>query len=166
MNELTFRHEVRESDHEAVAEILRSSGSFREQEVLVGLELLDETLNPRPDTDYLWVLAETEASTLAGFACYGNVPMTEGTFDLYWIAVGSEFRGRGVASRIEAVVVERLQAARARWLIAETSSTPSYHAARRFYERAGYSLLESIADYYREGDDRLTYGKRVDRDRS
>src|SRR5947207_1196024 len=53
----------------------------------------------RPDTDYCWVLAE-RAGGLVGFACYGPVPMTQGTFDLYWIAVSPEARGTDVAKRL------------------------------------------------------------------
>ncbi len=163
MSDLVLRHDVRPSDRRSIEAILRSSGAFREEEVQVGLELLDETLDPRPDTDYLWILAESPDSTLLGFASYGLVPMTEGTFDLYWIAVAGEARGRGIAVHLESAVVERLRLLKGRWLIAETSSTPPYEAARRFYERSGYRLLETIPEYYRKGDDRLTYGKRLDR---
>ena len=163
MRELTFRRDLRETDREAIAAILRSSGAFREQEVLVGLELLEETLNPRPETDYLWLVAEDRSSRIHGFVCFGAVPMTEGTFDLYWIVVAREARGRGVATSLESQVVERVRSMGGRWLLAETSSQATFLSARRFYEKTGYSLLETIPDFYREGNDRLTYGKRVDR---
>lgn len=163
MIDVTLRDEVQPADRDAIHAILQSSGAFREEEIAVGLELLDETLNPRPDTDYLWAVAEDSNHVVMGFACYGLVPMTEGTFDLYWIAVASEARGAGVASLLERYVAGVVQRLRGRWLIAETSSTPPYEAARRFYQRSGYSRLETIPDYYRPGDDRVLYGKRLDR---
>ena len=140
--------------------ILRYSGVFREEEIVVGLELFDETLAPRLDTDYEWVVAEVGES-IAGFACYGPVPMTVGTYDLYWIAVAPEARGTAVATLLDEAVESRTKAKDGRWLLAETSSTAPFEAARRFYARRGYALLERLPDYYRDGDDRLTFGKRL-----
>jgi GNAT superfamily N-acetyltransferase len=89
--------------------------------------------------------------------------LTEGTFDLYWIAVTAEARGSGVAARLDEAVTAEVRQAGGRWLRAETSSTPAYGPAHRFYERRGYTLLERIDDFYRPGDARLTFGKRLDR---
>jgi len=149
-------------DREAVETILRASGAFRPEEVNVGLELVEESLEPSPGTDYQWQVAELDGRVV-GFACFGAVPMTEGTFDLYWLAVDPALRGRGFAAILDDAVSEAVKRQGGRWLLAETSSTPPYAAARRFYEKQGYRLQERIADFYREGDDRLTFGKRVDR---
>ncbi|WP_435006035.1 N-acetyltransferase family protein [Tundrisphaera lichenicola] len=158
--EWTLR-ELRPDDRPEVARILESSGAFRPDEVAVGLELVDETLNPGPSTDYRWSVAEFDGEVV-GFACFGPVPMTQGTFDLYWIAVDTEAQGSGVASRIEQAVVDEVVSLGGRWLVAETSSTPPYAPAHAFYGRRGYRLLGRIEDYYRAGDDRLIYGKRLD----
>ncbi|MDB5349370.1 MAG: Histone acetyltransferase [Planctomycetota bacterium] len=160
MTELILRDALRPEDRSHLERILRASGAFREEEVSVGLELADETLNPRPDTDYLWVLAD-RGGDLLGFACYGLVPMTEGTFDLYWIAVVPEARGSNVATRLDEAVTEAVRKRGGRWVLAETSSTEPYAAARRFYAKRGYCLVERIPDFYRDGDDRVTFGKRV-----
>ena len=98
MAKIRLRHELLKADRPAIEAILQQSGSFREEEIAVGLEIVDETLQPRPDTDYEWILAEVEGKVV-GFACYGPVPMTIGTYDLYWIAVALEVRGSGVASK-------------------------------------------------------------------
>ena len=137
------------------------SGAFRDNEIAVGLELVDESLNPGPATDYCWIMADRHGD-LIGFACYGPVPMTVGTFDLYWIAVAPEVRGTGAAASIDDAVTSAARARGGRWLLAETSSTPPYAPARAFYARRGYRLLSTIPDYYRPGDDRLTFGKRLD----
>jgi ribosomal protein S18 acetylase RimI-like enzyme len=160
MSEMVLRDTLRPEDRGPIAAILRSSGAFRDGEVAVGLELVDETLNPRPDTDYLWLVAERDGSIL-GFACYGPVPMTEGTFDLYWIAVATEAHGSDVASRLDEAVADDVRRRKGRWVLAETSSTEPYNAARRFYQKQGYTLVERIPDFYRDGDDRLTFGKRI-----
>lgn len=153
---------LRSSDRDEIARILRASGVFREQEVTIGLELVDETLNPRPDTDYAWVMAEV-GSDLAGFACYGPVPLTDATYDLYWIAVAPEFRGSNVAANLDEAVTEAVRARNGRWVLAETSSTPPYEPARRFYLKRGYETLSRVKDFYRVGDDRVTFGKRIEK---
>jgi ribosomal protein S18 acetylase RimI-like enzyme len=153
---------LRPTDREAIERILKAASAFRPDEVLVGLELVDETLHPTPTTDYRWSVAEM-GGEVVGFACFGPVPMTEGTYDLYWIAVDPRVRGTPVAPLLDSAVSESVRGLGGRWLLAETSSTPPYAAANRFYLKRGYTLIERIADFYREGDDRLTYGKRVDR---
>jgi GNAT superfamily N-acetyltransferase len=158
--ELTLR-DLGAGDRPDIARILESSGAFRPEEIAVGLELVDETLNPGPSTDYRWWVAERDGGVL-GFACFGPVPMTEGTFDLYWIAVGAEARGTGVAAVIDQAVTDSVRALGGYWLVAETSSTPPYFPAHAFYARRGYRLLGRIEDYYRPGDDRLIFGKRLD----
>ena len=159
-DDLTLR-ELRPDDRPAIAGILESSGVFHAAEVAVGLELVEESLNPGPSTDYVWFLAERDGRVV-GFACYGPVPLTEGTYDLYWIAVHPDAQGSGVASKLDDAVVEAVRGIGGRWLLAETSSTGPYAAARGFYERRGYCLLGRIEDFYRLGDDRLTFGKRLD----
>ena len=158
--DLTLR-ELRPGDRPELLEIMESSGAFRPEEIAVGLELVDETLNPGPSTDYRWWIAEGAGQVL-GFACFGPVPMTEGTFDLYWIAVAPEARGTGVAAGIEEAVADSVRSLGGYWLVAETSSTAPYLPAHAFYARRGYRLLGRIEDYYRPGDDRLIFGKRLD----
>ncbi len=160
MTDLGLRDTLQASDREPIARILRESGAFRGEEIAVGLELIDETLNPRPDTDYSWILAEHQGKLL-GFACFGPVPMTVGTFDLYWIAVDRDQKGQGVAARLDDAVTQAVRSQGGRWVLAETSSTDPYTAAHRFYQKQGYTLVERIPDFYRDGDDRLTFGKRL-----
>lgn len=160
MADFSLRTELRADDRPAIAAILRGTGAFHEAEVAVGLELVDETLDPRPDTDYHWLIAEG-GGQVVGFACYGLVPMTEGTFDLYWIAVSPTVQGSGVAGLLDRSVVDDVRRRGGRWVLAETSSTAPYAAARRFYEKQGYTIVGNVPDFYRDGDDRLTFGKRT-----
>lgn len=160
MPELILRDRLQPSDRDAIGRILQAAGAFRPEEIAIGLELVDESLHPGPSTDYQWRLAEQDGCVV-GFACFGPVPLTEGTFDLYWIAILPQARGAGVADTLDDAVTQAVRNASGRLLLAETSSTPPYEAARRFYRRRGYDVVERIADFYRAGDDRLTFGKRL-----
>ena len=98
---------------------------------------------------------------MAGYACYGATPGTEGTFDLYWIAVDPSTQGRGAGTHLLGEVERRLRVGDERLLIAETSSRAAYEATRRFYERRGYSEQARVAAFYGPGDDRVIYAKRL-----
>jgi hypothetical protein len=52
-----------------------------------------------------------------------------------------------------------MRSAGARMCVIETSSRDDYSATRHFYLACGYDEVARIADFYDEGDDRVTYAK-------
>jgi ribosomal protein S18 acetylase RimI-like enzyme len=151
---------LRRDHRDPVRALLEATGAFRAGEIDVALELFDDGVG-REATDYRHLGVFDDAGTLAGYACYGPTPGTDGTFDLYWIAVHPAHHGRGAGSRLLDAVERRLRDARARLLVIETSSRDDYASTRRFYERRGYVEAARIVDFYAPGDDRLTCCKRI-----
>ncbi len=100
---------------------------------------------------------------LLGMACYGPTPLTEGTFDLYWLAVAPEARGKGIGRALMAGVETSIRRQGARLLVIETSGTSEYRPARRFYLAIGCQRQATIPDFYAPGDDLVIYTKRFDR---
>jgi ribosomal protein S18 acetylase RimI-like enzyme len=98
---------------------------------------------------------------LAGFIAYGPTPMTQGTYDLYWIATDPRVRGGGLGSALLARMEADLRARQARLVRVETSGTDGYDGARTFYEARGYAETARIPDFYREGDDLVILTKRL-----
>jgi len=94
-----------------------------------------------------------------GYACFGATPMTEATYDLYWLVVAENARGRGVGGALVAAVDAELKQRGARIIRVETSSLEGQGGARRFYEKTGFRLAGAIPDFYRQGDDLLVYAK-------
>jgi ribosomal protein S18 acetylase RimI-like enzyme len=94
-----------------------------------------------------------------GYVCVGPAPLTEGTYDLYWIAVDPDTQGRGVGRALLTSAEGEVERRLGRLLLIETSSQDVYQSTVRFYERCGYALLAQIAEYYRPGDDKLVFGK-------
>jgi ribosomal protein S18 acetylase RimI-like enzyme len=94
-----------------------------------------------------------------GYACFGATPMTEGTYDLYWLAVAEDARGRGIGGALFAAVAQELKQREARIVRVETSSLEGQGGARRFYEKVGLRLCGAITDFYRQGDDLLVFAK-------
>lgn len=140
--------------------ILRDTQVFREDEILVALEVLDSFF-ARPGQDYTAVGAFTPGGGLLGFTVAGPTPCTLGTWDLYWIAVSPEAQGMGLGTVLLNEVEGRLAESNARLLIVETSSRPLYDPTRAFYKKRGYREVARVPDFYEPGDARVIYAKRL-----
>ncbi len=75
------------ADRDALREVIRATDMFTAEEEKVAVELMDTFLEQPCQSDYIVDVLEDDAGRPAGYVCYGPTPMTEGTFDLYWIAV-------------------------------------------------------------------------------
>lgn len=150
------------ADRAPLEAVLRATGSFFDEEVEVALELIDYGIKGSQDYRFL-VAADGPApgDKVLGYACWGPTPMTDRTFDLYWIAVDPRRQGGGVGRALMAAVEQRLRSEGARLLLVETASKESYAATRAFYERIGYEEVARTPDFYRDGDDRVVYARRL-----
>jgi ribosomal protein S18 acetylase RimI-like enzyme len=147
------------NDLPALVRILNETGAFTDVEVGCALELLAIVLDQPGQQDYLVAVAEEEGRA-AGYILYGPVPLTEGNFDIYWIATDPAVQGRGFGRRLMEHAEGDARARGGRLICLETSSQGGYQRTRRFYEQAGYVEESRIRDFYRPGDDRITYVKR------
>jgi ribosomal protein S18 acetylase RimI-like enzyme len=151
-------------DRPRLAELLAATDAFNADEVQVALSLFDVSLDPAgADTaDYQFLGAFEEADgRLVGYACFGATPATNGTYDLYWLAVDPAAQGRGVGTSLVRAVEEKLVGRGARLLVVETSSRPDYEGTRRFYARSGYSEAARVRDFYAPADDRIVLTTRL-----
>jgi ribosomal protein S18 acetylase RimI-like enzyme len=140
-------------------ELISRDGLFSSAEVGCALELIDAALADPPD-DYCVLVAEL-GGRVCGYVCYGPTPMTEGTWDLYWIVAHPDLRGRGVASALVAAMESELRSLGARRVRVETSHQDGYGAAHRFYLRHQYPEVARLRDFYREGEDLIILMKRL-----
>ena len=153
------------SDRAQLIDILSQGAGFRSEEVECAIELLDAALGPadptaEKDSYEARVAVEDDApDRLLGYACFGLTPMTEATYDLYWLVVGHAARGRGIGAALVEDLVALLKTRGGRIIRVETSSLEGQGGARRFYEKTGFTLAGAIADFYRDGDDLLVFCK-------
>lgn len=147
------------SDLPTLERILVATNAFTPAEVVVAMELLEIVNNQPEQRDYEVSVAEV-LGQVAGYVLFGPVPATEGNFDLYWIAVDPAAQGTGVGQHLLEHVEETVRRRNGRMVCLETSSQGGYDRTRSFYEKAGYVLESRIRDFYKPGDDRLTYVKR------
>jgi ribosomal protein S18 acetylase RimI-like enzyme len=158
-------HEVRirplvNSDKVELLDILVACQMFRPDEIEVANEILSDAIRDGDSGDYCVLVADGDGLPI-GWSCHGRVPLTDGTYDLYWIAVHPEYQRQRVGRILLAEIERQLGQANARWLLAETSSTALYEKTRGFYEKTGFTIVGNVPDFYRPQDGRITYGKRL-----
>ena len=149
---------VAAGDKPAMMHILRNTPEFRPAEVAVAEEVIDSYLSRREASGYNIVVAVADSS-ISGYICYGETPCTVGTWDIYWIAVAREKRGRGIGRALAEAAETAIKKSGGRQAVIETSSTPLYENTRSFYLGHGYETIARIPDFYLPGDDKLILRK-------
>jgi D-alanine-D-alanine ligase len=157
---LRLRAAVTESDRRAVRDLAASTGFFGPLEVDVAEELVSERLQKGAASGYEFLFAES-GGALAGYSCYGPVPMTAASFDLYWIVVSPALQRKGIGRFLVEETERRIRRLGGARLYAETSGRPQYAETRAFYLRAGFTPESRLKDFYAPGDDKVTYSKKL-----
>ncbi len=142
--------------------MLMEAGVFTPQEIEVAMELIDIVLKDPNQKDYEIHCMVDDQDEAVGYVCYGPVPMTQGTFDLYWIVVDPRLQGQGLGSRLLHFLEEVVRKRKGRMILIDTSSIPSYERSRRFYLRHGFQEVARVPDYYHPGNDRITFCKELE----
>ena len=146
-------------DRARIEEITRLVGVFREDELLVALEVFDEAVRGAAGNTYSVLGAQVDGD-VAGWICWGPTPCTLGTYDLYWMAVAPEAQGNGIGKALLEEMERRL-AGVARLIVIETAGRADYAPTRAFYQARGYSPVSRIPDFYAPGDDQVVFAKEV-----
>jgi GNAT superfamily N-acetyltransferase len=157
---LTWRSEPSEQDIEAVRGLVAGTGRFTGTEVDIAAELVEDRVRRGAASDYRFILAD-RGERLAGYTCFGPIAGTEGRYDLYWIAVDRLLQrsglGRDLIERTEAAV----GALGGQMIYVETSTLAAYIPTRAFYVKNGYTRAATLPDFYRPGDGKAIFVKRV-----
>jgi GNAT superfamily N-acetyltransferase len=149
---------LRCGDVDRLLDVLDETRVFRPCELRVAREVLDQAVSEGTSSGYTCLVLEG-ADGPDGFACFGPTPCTEGTYDLYWIAVRRSGQAAGRGTLLLQQVEVRVRDAGGRILVAETSGSAPYEGSRRFYESRGFRAEARIADFYRLGDPKIVYVK-------
>jgi ribosomal protein S18 acetylase RimI-like enzyme len=156
---------VEPKDRDRIHQILVGVARFTPDEVLSAVDLVDQALEHPEKGEYLvHVLEEPDSGPrkmVQGYVCYGATPLTDGVFDLYWIAVDPKQQGQGFGQVLLRFVENEVRRQRGRMLLIETSSKESYGPTLRFYHRSGYDEISRIKDFYRIEDDKLVFCKKL-----
>jgi GNAT superfamily N-acetyltransferase len=155
---LVFRTEVTQEDMANVRAMTESTGFFYPEEVHIAVDLVEERLVRGPKCDYNFIFAE-EAGRTVGYTSYGPIACTAASWDLYWICVLGDYRGKGLGTRLLAMSEEDILRRGGTRVYIETSARPLYEPTRAFYLSRGYSLAGQFEDFYGPGDAKNVYVK-------
>jgi ribosomal protein S18 acetylase RimI-like enzyme len=150
------------SDRAALVNILNAIPEFSPADVLVAIEVIDSYLQNPAGSGYNVLVAEIEKD-IVGYICYGPTPLTQGTWDYYWMATSPERQGQGIGGSLMALAENQIMESGGRMIMIETSSRPDYEKTLRFHRHHGYEIICRIPDFYAPGDDKLVLQKKLAR---
>jgi len=156
--EIHYRDCPLPSDADDVCILVGSSGFFSPREIAVAVELVRERESKGISSGYHFLFAEKERKLL-GYTCYGPIPCTAESFDLYWIAVSEPFRRSGLGRVLLQKTEEEIQALGGKRVYVETSSRAQYEPSRVFYRRCGYSEAAHLEHFYAPEDHKIIFMK-------
>jgi acetoin utilization deacetylase AcuC-like enzyme/GNAT superfamily N-acetyltransferase len=153
-----WRESVREADAPRVRDLVAATGMFTAEEIAIAEELVQERVAKGRASGYEFVLLE-EDGVLVGYACYGPIPGSASSHDLYWIAVHPDRQGRGFGQQVMARAEAAMKRAGAQRIYIDTSTSARYAPTRAFYQRSGFTLTAELPDFYHPGDGKAIFSK-------
>ena len=117
---VTLRYEVTEIDIGRVREIVESTGFFHASEIDVATELVEERVRRGDPSGYFFAFAE-RAGKVVAYVCYGPIPCTANSFDIYWIAVHSDEQKHGLGKWLMTLTEDLIRHQNGRRIYVETS---------------------------------------------
>ena len=103
------------------------------------------------------MLVALEGDTLAGYICFGKTPMTQGTYDLYWLGVCPHQRKRGIGRALVDALSDQLTRRHGMLIRVETSSQEAYGGTIDFYNAAGFAETARVPKFYAANDDLVIF---------
>lgn len=158
MPPIIYRQDIEPADLGAVLNLVQSSGFFSAAEIELACELAADRLEHGRQSAYQFLFAQ-DSDQLIGYTCYGLIPATAGSYDLYWIVISETMRGQGFGKILLQKTESLIRNDGGIRLYAETSSRSQYTPTHRFYENCGYIAEAVLKDFYVPGDSKIIYTK-------
>lgn len=147
---------VIKSDLDGLRKVVDSSELFPSEYLE---EMISDYFN-NPETQDIWFTYIDNNKQVAIGYCVPE-KLTDGTYNLLAIGVSQDSQGTGIASQMMNYIEQLLKQKDGRILIVETSSDDAQIGARNFYKKIGYSQAAVIKDFWKDGEDKIVYWKRI-----
>jgi GNAT superfamily N-acetyltransferase len=155
---MTMRRELMARDPERVGRLVDLTGFFDPEETSVAVELVRERLARGDACGYHFLIVE-QRDRLVGYTCYGPIPCTRNSFDLYWVAVHPDFHRKGLGRTLVMETEILIRKAGGHRIYIDTSQRDQYAGTRSFYESCGYRMETILKDFYAPDDGKVIYCK-------
>jgi ribosomal protein S18 acetylase RimI-like enzyme len=144
-------------DTNKLLDLAEATGLFEPNQIEELDQMLGQYFSDGINTEGLWFT--DDENELVGVVYVAPERMTEGTWNLYLIAVHPDYqrKGRGAAllNHVEQMLAERGE----RVLLVETSGLEDFEYVRTFYRKSGYEEEARIREFYKAGDDKIIFRK-------
>lgn len=151
--------EAAASDVDALMRAAIASTLFEPDDAPLVAGLLEQSIG----SDGAVVLLASIDDDVVGVAVARAEEATDRTWDLTLLAVDARAQRTGAGRALVTGVEARLHAQDQRLLLIRTSSTAPQTGARAFYAAVGYAEVARIPDRWADGDDDVTFWKRLAR---
>jgi D-alanine-D-alanine ligase len=156
----SLRYNPTPDDCKGIEDILNKTGFFSDEEVKVAIELIEEKLSLGDESTYSFIFAERD-NKLLGYSCFGQIPLTQESYDLYWIAVDPDCQGGGIGKLLLLETEKSIKMLTGVHLYVETASRKQYEPTRMFYLSCGYKKAAFFKDFYSPGDGKTVFYKKL-----
>ncbi|MCB0746989.1 MAG: GNAT family N-acetyltransferase [Ignavibacteriae bacterium] len=158
LGKIFFRESVKKEDIEIVREIVSSTGFFSEDEINIAAELVEERYLKGEASGYFFLFAEIDGETV-GYSCFGPIPATKLSYDLYWIAVHQDYQNKGLGKILLQESEKAINKLGGKRIYVETSGKEQYISTRKFYLKCDYKEEAVLKDFYAPDDAKYLYLK-------
>lgn len=141
-------------NHEKIITIARNSGKFNYYEINHLSDDLMDLWTGKCQNDLVWFDGKS-------FIWFGPDEFVDDVFIIHWILVDKEFQNKGIGKELIEKAELNIKQKDGRLIIIETSFTNSNRDVCNFYEKCGYIPCAIVPDYYKDGDSKVVYLKRV-----
>ncbi|AFY72502.1 acetyltransferase [Synechococcus sp. PCC 7502] len=142
------------SDVIALAE---ATGLFEPEQIESLAQMIHQYFNCKTESRDLWLTYYSDKPV--GVAYVAPERMTEGTWNLYLIAVHPNHQKKGYGKTLLQHVEKTLGDRGERILLVETSGTEDFEYVRRFYRNNGFEEEARIREFYASGIDKIVFRK-------
>ncbi|MEO0470699.1 MAG: GNAT family N-acetyltransferase [Bacteroidota bacterium] len=122
-------------------------------------EMVAPFLEDKAEGEY-WLSWEHKGEAIA-LAYFAPERMTEGTYNLYLIAVDPAHHSQGIGQKMMRYIESFLANQSVRILLVETSGLPEFARTRSFYHQNGYTEEGRIREFYAKGEDKVIFWKKL-----
>ena len=159
-SKITFRDKAVSNDIKTIYDMVKSTGFFRDDEELIAKELIEEKVRDGEKCSYRFLFLEVDGKPVS-YTCFGLIPCSLISYDLYWIVTHNDYRGKGYGQILLAETEKYIKKLGGAQVVVETSSKEIYKSTQHFYEKCNYKLAVLLDDFYDYGDGKLVYIKKV-----
>lgn len=144
-------------DTTALIALAEASGLFEPNQTEELAQMLGQHFSGETDSHDFWFTDDDNGPV--GVAYVAPERMTEGTWNLYLIAIHPDRQRQGRGMALLAHIEQMLAKLGERVLLVETSGMDNFEYVRAFYRKSGYDEEARIREFYKAGDDKIVFRK-------